>query len=473
METAKDNGLGGGAIRADVRTHLQGSRVILKLRARGLDADTEYVLLCKDDEGATDSAELARFTSRSNGSANLTQNLAKTDDPEAPADPRGKFLVIARVIADGAEPPTEIVGGWLYGVPQDDGPKTKIKEVTDLAADGNASPSGNVAARYDMRPNGHGKLSISMRHVPAGNYEILVDIDETPTPVASFTPNRAGNAKVDFQTRPIRGQGSGKVKLHRKKKHLSFDPRRKEILVQLAADPTDLESEPTPMFSGPMIAQIEGLNTCSPTSTDWLLEEGTDSGVATLELQENCETAFEVKNRERARGDRTTSTLTASTGTGRPRPSASTSRTTVRARSRVSCASIRLRTRVKASCRSTSRSAPVRGSRCSTREQSISPTGDDCRPPVLSGGLLVDYLVAAKGSAEPQPRVASQTGLSRNRESVLRVAAEPLEVSVIHDVDAASVVEHQVQLVAVVGVLRSRDELGQQLQCVDRGQRRG
>jgi hypothetical protein len=289
------NGWGAGAERADIRTHLQGSRVILKLRARGLDADTKYVLLCKDDEGAIDSTELARFMSRSNGSANLTQNLAKTDDPEAPADPRGKFLVIARVIADGAEAPTEIVGGWLYGVPKDDGPMTKIKEVTDLAADGNASPSGNVAARYDMRPNGHGKLSISMRHVPAGNYEILVTIDETPTPVASFTPNPAGNAKVDFQTRPIRGHGSGKVKLHRKKKHLSFDPRRKEILVQLAANPIDPESEPTPMFSGPMIAQIEGLNTCSPTSTDWPLEEGTDSGVATLELQENCETAFEVK----------------------------------------------------------------------------------------------------------------------------------------------------------------------------------
>jgi len=278
----KGNGLGGGAVRADVRTHLQGSRVILKLRARGLDADTEYVLLCKDDEGATDSAELARFTSRSNGSANLTQNLAKTDDPEAPADPRGKFLVIA----DGADVSMEIVGGWLYGEPQDDGPMTKIKEVTELAADGDASPSGSVAARYDMRPNGHGKLSISMRRVPVDDYEILVGDDETP--VATFTPNRAGNAKVDFQTKPIRGHGSGKVKLHRKKQRLNFDPRRQEILVRLAADQA-------PMFSGPMLAQIEGLNTCSPTSDESPLTGDTGSGVATLELQENCETAFNVE----------------------------------------------------------------------------------------------------------------------------------------------------------------------------------
>jgi hypothetical protein len=273
------NGLGGGAVRADIRTHLQGSRVVLKLRARGLDADTEYVLLCKDTETATDSAELTRFVSRSNGSANVTQDLSKADDAEAPADPRGKYLVIA----DGADVSVEIAGGWLYGEPQDDGPKTKIKEVTDLAPDEDAAPSGSVAARYDMRPNGHGKLSISMRRVPAGDYEILVD----DAPVATLTPNRAGNAKADFQTRPIRGQGSGKVRPHRKKQSLNFDPRRKEVLVQL--------SDQTPMFFGPMLAQIEGLNTCSTAKTDSPLTGATGSGEATLELQENCETAFDVE----------------------------------------------------------------------------------------------------------------------------------------------------------------------------------
>ena len=278
-ENGNGNGWGSGTERADVRTHLQGSKVILQLRARGLDADTEYVLLCKDTEEAMDSAELTSFTSGSNGSANVTQDLAKTDDPEAPADPRGKFLVIAK----GADVSMEIVGGWLYGEPQDDGPMTKIKEVTDLEPDEDSSPSGSVAARYDMRPNGHGKLSISMRHVPVDDYEILVD----GTPVATLTPNPAGNAKADFQTRPMRGQGSGKIKPHRKKQMLIFDPRRKEILVRLLSDGT-------PMFSGPMLAQIEGLNTCSPASAVSPLEDGTGSGEATLELQENCETAFDV-----------------------------------------------------------------------------------------------------------------------------------------------------------------------------------
>ncbi|MBW2542724.1 MAG: hypothetical protein JRF15_11585 [Deltaproteobacteria bacterium] len=281
------NGLGRGAVRADVHTQLQGTKVVLKLRARGLDADTEYVLLCKDDEAAADSAELTRFTSKSNGSANVTQNLAKTDDPEAPADPRGKYLVIA----NAADETNEIAGGWLYGAPQDDGPKTKIKEVTELAPDADASPSGTVAARYDMRPNGHGKLSISMRRVPAEDYEILVD----GVLAATLTPNPAGNARADFQTRPIRGNGSGKVKPHHKKQQLGFDPRRKEILVQL--------TDGTAMFNGPMLAQIEGLNTCSPSSSETpLTANGAGSGVAALEIEENCETAFDVEIRDVAVG---------------------------------------------------------------------------------------------------------------------------------------------------------------------------
>jgi hypothetical protein len=161
---------------------------------------------------------------------------------------------------------------------------TKIKEVTDLAPDGDASPTGSVAARYDMRPNGRGKLSISLRRVPAEDYEVLVD----GVLAATLTPNPAGNAKADFRTKPIRGNGSGKVKPHHKKQQLDFDPRRKEILVQL--------TDGTPMFSGPMIAQIDGLNACSLSSSDTpLTATDTGSGVAALEIEENCETAFDVE----------------------------------------------------------------------------------------------------------------------------------------------------------------------------------
>ena len=50
-----------------------------------------------------------------------------------------------------------------------------------------------------------------------------------------------------------------------------------------------------PRFAGPLLAQFEGLNTCSPISNESPLAGDTGSGMATVELQENCETAFSVE----------------------------------------------------------------------------------------------------------------------------------------------------------------------------------
>jgi hypothetical protein len=93
----------------------------------------------------------------------------------------------------------------------------------------------------------------------------------------------------------MRGHGSGKIKPHRKKQQLNFDPRRKEILIRLLADET-------PMFAGLMLAQIDGLNACSPTSTDSPLTGDTGFGVAAIELKEDCETAFNVEIADVAAG---------------------------------------------------------------------------------------------------------------------------------------------------------------------------
>jgi hypothetical protein len=45
----------------------------------------------------------------------------------------------------------EIVGGWLYGEPEDDGPMTKVKEVTDLEPDEDASTSRCFRGRFSSR----------------------------------------------------------------------------------------------------------------------------------------------------------------------------------------------------------------------------------------------------------------------------------------------------------------------------------
>lgn len=270
------NGVGKGAVRGDVRTHLQGSKVILQLRVRGLEPDAGYALLCLDGEADPEPALLFSFETGGSGSANLTHDLSKGDDPEAPRDPRGKLLQVVDADDD------EILSGWLYGDPADDGPHTKVKERTRLAPDPDADPAGQVEASYRTLPNGRSSLSVATRHIPQGDYELFVD----GALVAEFSPNPAGNAKLDFRTRPGKGKGPKKVKPHRKKQQLSFDPRRKLIEVRL--------DDGTLLFSGPMIAQVQGLNVCAESSAQSPLSGASGSGELSRELESDCETALDV-----------------------------------------------------------------------------------------------------------------------------------------------------------------------------------
>lgn len=184
-QNGNGNGVGHGEQRADVATHMRGATALLKLKARGLDADTDYVLLAED---ATQSVLIARFTTASNGTAKLTRDLTGDGDGQEPIDPRGRYLVIA----EAADESMKILGGWLYGEPQDDEPKTKIKEGTQLEPSDESSPTGVVGARYRMGPNGKARLLISARGVPKGDYEILIGGME----VATFTPNPGDRKSV-------------------------------------------------------------------------------------------------------------------------------------------------------------------------------------------------------------------------------------------------------------------------------------
>ena len=276
------NGIGKGAVRGDVRTHLQGSRVILKLRVRGLEPDASYALLCFEDEGDPEPALLFSFETGRSGSANLTHPLAKGDDPEAPRDPRGKLLVVVDADDD------EILQGWLYGEPEDDGPHTKIKERTRLAPDPDTDPDGQVKATYRLLPNGRASLSVATRRIPQGDYQLFVDGEV----VADFSPNPAGNAKLDFRTKP--GKGPKRVRPHRKKQQLDFDPRRKLIEVR--------RDDGTLFFAGPMLAQIEGLNVCAESSEQSLLSGASGSGELLREVESDCETALEISVMDVAAG---------------------------------------------------------------------------------------------------------------------------------------------------------------------------
>ncbi len=268
------NGMG-GKLRGDVRTHLQGDKTRLKLHVRGADPNTDYLLLALEDEEATEGAELAHFTTGSHGQFTGSFDVGKGDGLEAPIDPRGHYLVVS----DGEE---AILAGWLYGAAEDDGPRTKVKELTGLAPDEIIDPSGSAAARYDMRPNGHGKFRVSLRHVPEGEYGLWVD----GVQVSSLTPNSGGNAEATFTTKPVHG----KSKPHNVKSSLTFDPRRKLV---------ELKQGDQVYFSGPMLAQIEGLNVCTATdsSTPFTLGPGQTegSGTVTLSVGTDCETEMEVQ----------------------------------------------------------------------------------------------------------------------------------------------------------------------------------
>jgi hypothetical protein len=269
-------GGGGGQLRGDVRTQLQEDVTRLRLHVRGAEPETEHVLLAKEAPEDEEGAELGRFTTGSNGQWTGTFALGKGDESEAPADPRGRFLVVA----DDAD---EILGAWLYGAVEDDAPKTKVKEQTGLEPDAETAPSGSAAARYDLRPNGMGTFRVTLRGVPAGDYDVWVDgvmVDE-------LTPNSAGNAEASFTTRL---RGSPRSRPHHTKRQLTFDPRRKLV---------ELKQGDDVYFSGPMLAQIEGVNTCATSDSTVMFALGPGqvegSGEVRRTIEADCETSLSIE----------------------------------------------------------------------------------------------------------------------------------------------------------------------------------
>lgn len=73
-----------------------------------------------------------------------------------------------------------------------------------------------LAIRYDVRPNGHGKLSISMQRVPAGDYETLVD--DAPL-VAKVIELSTLDRDVRLTTTSLHDEGARWVFAHRLQQH--------------------------------------------------------------------------------------------------------------------------------------------------------------------------------------------------------------------------------------------------------------
>jgi hypothetical protein len=248
------------------------TRATLKVMVKKLDGSTEHILL-------SDGVELARFTTSSKGSGNVTVDLLATGDASSPpVDPRGSLLTVNDGVSD-------VLEAWLMADPQDDPNKAKIKEWTDLAPDPAFVVEGTASARYDLLPNGRGSLDVKLVHAPVPmDYELLVD----GVPVATFTPNSAGNAKVAFRsTGPW-----GKSKPHNKKLGIvGFEPRNSSLAIRPVGS-TDV------YFSGEMLAQIPGLNVCTASDPQVVMSDGPGPGTGTGEMsvgtEDDCDRSLEV-----------------------------------------------------------------------------------------------------------------------------------------------------------------------------------
>ena len=236
--------------RIKLRSKLDRADATLHVIAHKLSASTEYVL-------TADGIEQARFTTAANGNANLKLDLTYPDaaSPRIPFDPRGRYLALV-------EGETEIFGAWYSaaGEPR----KTKVKEWTDL----DASAGGSASARYDRRPNGKGRFTVQVKGAPTGTLDVLVD----GTQVGSIDTNGSGSGRLAFDSK-----GNGKKKLL-----LGFDPRGEWVEIAQGA---------AVLYSGVMLAQIDGLNVCPASSepTDLVASAGeTGSGTTTLDTAEDC-----------------------------------------------------------------------------------------------------------------------------------------------------------------------------------------
>lgn len=261
-----------------VQSFMWDGRARLDLQVRRLEPAMEHVLALDDG------TELARFTTSSEGHANLRVDLLQSGTLSSPPiDPRGHELFVS-------DPSGDVLSAWLYGAIADDPHWVHIKEWTDLEPSPLAT-TGSVLARYQLNPSGKPRFVLQPRHIPAGDYDVYVN----SVLVAGFTPNSAGNGYLDFRTNTkgfsaaMKPGASDKVK-HNRKLSLDFDPR--DQLIELMQG-TDV------YFSGIMRAEIDGVNECSASASEIAMVAAdplsTAVGMVTLGADDDCDRELEVE----------------------------------------------------------------------------------------------------------------------------------------------------------------------------------
>jgi len=255
--------------KAKLRWDFSTAGAILELRPRGLDPSRQYFV--KIDSGIAGS-----FVTDARGSADVRIDLADTAAGIAPThDPRGAAVLIAEVPYFGRQ----ILTALVLDIPQNDLPKSRHVEETSLRPE--AGVAGTATSLYRRLPNGGDKLTVSLAGVSGGDFEIRI----SGTTVASVTSDVRGGARATLSSRSTVGRGgAGSRSPHKFEGPLAVSARNAQVEVWSAG---------ALQFSGTTIAQIPGLNACTPTSRSVALdrEPGFPTGSATVGLgfETNCD----------------------------------------------------------------------------------------------------------------------------------------------------------------------------------------
>lgn len=273
-----------------VRVQLDAKRTVLHLKVSRLEPLTEYVVTFNDEE-------FARVTTGAKGGTSQKFDLRTDGASGLPMDPRGKLLAVN----DGA---MDILAGMVSGPLEPSW--TLVKEWTQLAPEPDVT--GKAYARFQRLPNGNKHFVVMLRGVEPDVYAVLLD----GAPLGEIETNSAGNGQLAMRALHEKAMAAlARARAKSKGKGPAFQPLVEDPRYRLI----EVLREGVLVFSGPMLAQIPGLNVCAPDLDEVALTGASGEGTLRFGVGEDCGPVMEIEVTGLAAGDHDVQVNGSSVGT--------------------------------------------------------------------------------------------------------------------------------------------------------------
>jgi hypothetical protein len=259
-----------------------------------LESGAEYLVTFNDEE-------FARFISNGSGGANVKFDLRTDSESGLPLDPRGKLLAVN----DGA---ADILAGVVSGPLEPSW--THVKEWTQLGPEPDVT--GSAYGRFWRLPNGNKRFVVLLRGVEPGLYAVLLD----GAPLGEIQTNAGGNGSLEFKllrAKAMAAAAAARAKASAKGK--GKGPRWQPLLEDPRGGFIEVLNEGILAFSGPMLAQIEGLNACEPDLEELALSGASGEGTLHFGTAADCGPVVAIEVAELAEDDYDVQVNGASVGT--------------------------------------------------------------------------------------------------------------------------------------------------------------